>query len=321
MAGHRRLSLDVGQFSDVGRQRSHNEDWLGLFQPTDEQRIDSKGSLFVVADGMGGHQSGEMASRIAVDRAIRAYVDDPASDVGASLRRAIETANRALVTGSPGRGGSSQKRDWGTTMVAAVIHGDELWVANVGDSRAYLLRDGRLRQLSHDHSLAAGVGGGQIRGIGRHVITRALGRKPEVEVDLFAPVGLRDGDRLLLCSDGLSGPVAEEEIGAIAGRFPVQRAVERLVRAANEKGGADNISAILVEVVAGRPVSRRQALQEFAETWLRPAVWQNALHAFARSLPRGAESLRSPLVILLAALAALLLIGLGVVVGLNLFGR
>lgn len=320
MATHRRLSLDVGQFSDTGRQRAHNEDWLGLFQPVDAGCLEAKGSLFVVADGMGGHQSGELASRIAVDQAIRAYSQDPALDVGAGLRRAIEAANRALTARPPEGAGSLANRDWGTTMVAAVIRGEELWVANVGDSRAYLLRDGRLRQISQDHALLAGLNGGRGGGFGRHVITRALGRKPEVEVDLFAPLNLRAGDRLLLCSDGLSGPVPEEQIIAIASRFPVQKAVERLVWAANEKGGADNISAILVEVAAGRPASRGRAIQEFAETWLRPQVWRNAVDTFARSLPQGAGSLRSPLLMVLAALAALLLIGLGVVVGLNLFG-
>lgn len=315
-----RLSLNVGQFSDPGRQRSRNEDWLGTFQPVDEGRLASKGSLFVVADGMGGHQSGELASRIAVDQAIRTYVDDSTSDVGVSLGRAIEAANQALMVRPSNRAESSANRDWGTTMVAAVIRGDGLWVANVGDSRAYLLRDGRLRQISRDHALSAGADGGQGDWVGRHVITRALGRRAEIKVDLFAPLSLRDGDRLLLCTDGLSGPVPDEEIGAIASRFPVQKAVERLVRAANEGGGADNISVILVEVAAGRPISGWSVAQDLAESWLRPAVWRNAVATFAKSLPQGTEGARSPLFIVLAALAALLLIGLGVVVGLNLFG-
>lgn len=101
MFPHRRFSLQVGQFSDTGRQRAHNEDWLGLFQPVDEGRLEAKGSLFVVADGMGGHQSGELASCIAVDQAIRAYSQDPSLDVGAGLRRAIEAANRALTARPP----------------------------------------------------------------------------------------------------------------------------------------------------------------------------------------------------------------------------
>ena len=286
------LRLDIGQFSHAGRKRSHNEDWLGAFQPEDPARLAHKGRLFLVADGMGGHRGGELASRRAVDRAIRAYVDDPDADPGQSLRRAITEANAALHAQTAGEEGRER---WGTTLVAAVVRGDELWIANVGDSRAYLLRDGQLRQLSRDHSLAAeiGVSAGE-NWIGRHVITRALGRKPEVEVDVFAPLRLRVGDRILLCSDGLTTPLSDDEIGAIAGRGAPQAAAEALVQAANERGGPDNISVILI-AVTGREKG-------------------------ASSLLTG-KGLRWPILLAMALLFALAVVGLGFVLGLLIFHK
>jgi serine/threonine protein phosphatase PrpC len=313
------LELSVGQFSHPGRQRPNNEDWLGKFQPDDAQRLDRKGSLFLVADGMGGHQSGELASRRAVDQVIRAYVDDQGTDVGASLRQAIESANAALCAGAQdgneqaaGRQGGP-RRDWGTTLVAAVVRHDELWIANVGDSRAYLLRDGTLRQLSRDHVLfPEGDGAPAGAWIGRHTITRALGRRPDVEVDLFPPLKLRSGDRLLLCSDGLTTPLADEEIRDIAGRYPAQRTAEALVQAANEQGGPDNISVILIDISSRERVSAWHTCKDVLVTFASPGIWQ-------RMIPRGEQGFRSPVFIAIILLAALVLIGLGFFLGLIIF--
>ncbi len=360
----RALKLSVGQFSHPGRQRSNNEDWLGTFQPVDADRLEQLGSLFVVADGMGGHQSGELASRFAVDQVIRTYVDDLASDVGASLRRSIETANSALYAESDRRREQPAGRGWGTTLVAAVVRGDEVWIANVGDSRAYLLRSGRLCQLSEDHVLFPsgmpdGVlaaeshalrdpfgegnppgycspGGGGI--VGRHVITRALGRKPAVEVDVFPPRKLMVGDRVLLCSDGLTTPLTDGEIGQIAARHSPQEAAEALVRAANDRGGPDNVSVILFEVLEGEFAPARGVLQGptphksllgkggFAATassalqdiWLTltaPRFWRKVLESLERSLPGGKQQSRTLLLIVLIVLMLLTLVGLGFILG------
>jgi serine/threonine protein phosphatase PrpC len=303
---HPTLQLSVGQFSHPGRKRSNNEDWLGKFQPDDAQRLARKGSLFVVADGMGGHQSGELASRRAVDQVIRSYVEDEAAEVAASLRQAIEAANAALCAEAQRGDGRGAGRDWGTTLVAAVVRYDELWIANVGDSRAYLLRDGKLRQLSRDHTvLGQGEGLPAGAGIGRHAITRALGRRPDVEVDLFPPLKLRDGDRVLLCSDGLTTPLSDDEIGDVAGRYPAQRGAEALVQAANERGGPDNVSAILIEVSGGQERAAPHGVQDAWERVRTSETWQ--------------ERLRSPVFIALLVLAALALIGLGFALGLILF--
>ena len=299
------LQLEIGQFSHPGRKRPHNEDWLGTFQPEDPVRLSRKGRLFLVADGMGGHRSGELASRHAVDSIIRTYVDDPTADPGRSLRRAIERANAALYAQTAGEEGRDR---WGTTVVAAVIRGEDLWIANVGDSRAYLLRDGQLHQLSRDHSLAAEVGiPDKENWVGRHVITRALGLKPEVEVDLFAPLKLRIGDRVLLCSDGLTTPLGDDEIRAIAGRGAPQAAAEALIQAANRRGGPDNISVILI-AVTGREKSRADDLTSLL---FHPASWQ----ALAADLWNKGGSRRA-LLIAAVLLLALAVIVLGFIVGL-----
>jgi serine/threonine protein phosphatase PrpC len=303
---HPMLQLSVGQFSHPGRKRPNNEDWLGKFQPDDVQRLARKGSLFVVADGMGGHQSGELASRRAVDQVIRSYVEDRAAEVAASLRQAIEAANAALCAETQHGDGRGAGRDWGTTLVAAVVRYDELWIANVGDSRAYLLRDGKLRQLSRDHTLL-GQGDGLPAGggIGRHAITRALGRRPDVEVDLFPPLKLKDGDRVLLCSDGLTTPLSNDEIGDVASRYPVQRGAEALVALANERGGPDNVSVILIDVSGRQESAAPHSLKDVWETVSAAETWQ--------------QRLRSPVFIAILLLAALALIGLGFVLGLILF--
>jgi serine/threonine protein phosphatase PrpC len=240
------LLLEVGQHSDRGQKRANNEDWLGAFQPTSSAELLARGSLFLVADGMGGHQSGELASRRAVDQVIRHFAHDSTRDAAACLRNAVESANEVLVReagdGPPGT-------RWGTTLVAALVRGNELWIANVGDSRAYLLRNDRLRQISVDHTLGGERGAALGENwVGRHVVTRALGTRPHVEVDVHGPLVLGRPDRVVLCTDGLTGTLTDQEIGAIAGGFAPQEAATRLVHAANQKGAADNVSAIVIQV-------------------------------------------------------------------------
>ncbi|MEJ2209999.1 MAG: SpoIIE family protein phosphatase, partial [Anaerolineae bacterium] len=234
----------------------------------------------------------------AVDHVIRVYFDDPDPDVAASLERAIQAANAALYAAAadgPERGRG------GTTLVAAVIQergSARRGVANVGDSRAYLLRGRELRQISRDHSWAAALQGAPAQGAARHVVTRALGLRPEVKVDLFAHK-LRAGDRILLCTDGLTGPLPDAEIGAIARRRQPQEAARRLVEAANEQGGPDNVSVILVQV-AGQPSAGAGAWRAAVER-----VWPSGVPAAA--------------LIALAVLAMILLMGLGFVLGRLLF--
>jgi serine/threonine protein phosphatase PrpC len=305
------LRLGIGQFSHPGRQRANNEDWLGMFQPDDPGRLARKGCLFLVADGMGGHQSGELASRQVVDQVIRGYVDDPEPEVAASLRQAIEAANASLYARSARLEGRPRS---GSTLVAAVVRGTELWIANVGDSRAYLLRGGELRQLTRDHALFPSAGNHipAEEPPGRHIITRALGTKPSVEVDVFPPLTLRIGDRLILCSDGLTAPLSDAEILRVVADLGLQKSAEALVQAANDRGGPDNVSVIVIQV-GGHMQGRAFAPSFRVETW--GAMFEKLL----RLLPGGDQGVRSPLFLVTILLGVLALVGLGFMLGLILF--
>jgi PPM family protein phosphatase len=227
--------VEAAQRTDTGRQREANEDALFARAP-----------VFAVADGMGGAQAGEVASRIAVD----AFEPDREEGLGPEeyLRRTIRRANRDIYEHAQQ---DTSRSGMGTTLTAALISGDDVSFGHVGDSRAYLFRDGELTQLSHDHSLVE-----ELRRQGkltveqanehpqRSVITRALGPEPDVEVDTMTVRG-RDDDVFLLCSDGLTTMLPDEDIAAILARSEdLDTATRRLVRAANDRGGKDNITVV-----------------------------------------------------------------------------
>ncbi len=247
----RQLRLDVAQLTDVGRKRPHNEDNMAYVIPKDEQVMARKGAFFIVADGMGGHAAGEVASEIAVDTVSSTYYQDEGDDIPLSLMNAIKRANALIHQ----RAAENMLRSgMGTTCVSAVLRGNIAYVANVGDSRAYLVRRGQSRQISQDHSwveeqVRAGLlTKDQARSHAqRNVITRSLGTQAEVEVDVFSEK-LEVGDTLVLCSDGLSGSINEEDLRAIINKYMPQESVYHLVERANENGGPDNITAIVVHV-------------------------------------------------------------------------
>ena len=237
--------LTVGQHTDIGRQRKNNEDSLLAIVPEDSAVLAKKGALFVVSDGLGGHNNGEVASNLAVRTINEKYYEDTQESIPDALRFAIKQANAAIHQAGNGMG---------TTCVVAVLQGDTVYIANVGDSRAYLVRAGQLRQLSRDHSFVADeLRAGLItKEQARHhpqlnVITRCLGTEDDVEVDTFAePV--QEGDHLLLCTDGLTNLVDEEELVKIVHDFQPAQSVAQLINRANEEGGPDNITAIVVQV-------------------------------------------------------------------------
>jgi Serine/threonine protein phosphatase len=248
----RQLRLDVAQLTDVGRKRPHNEDNMAYVIPKDSQVMARKGALFIVADGMGGHAAGEVASEIAVDTVSNAYYQDDNDDIPLSLMNAIKRAN-ALIHQRAAE--NMMRSGMGTTCVAAVIRGSIAYIANVGDSRAYLVRNGLSRQISQDHSwveeqVRAGLlTKDQARSHAqRNVITRCLGTQSEVEVDVF-PEPLQEGDTFVLCSDGLSGPVPEDDLRAIINQYMPSESVYHLVERANANGGPDNITAIVVRAL------------------------------------------------------------------------
>lgn len=276
------ISLRAEGMKDRGRVREINEDevFVKVVQATGEEPV----GLFIVCDGIGGHAGGEFASEWAV-KTIREELQDLfeapdrrktvklepeeieaiAAGRGAAtrkldetmmedrLRRAIQRANE--VVRSIARAKPQEAGDTGTTVTMAVVKGDEAYIANVGDSRTYLLREGQLKPITQDHSVVASlVKAGMIRPEElythpqRNLIYRSLGEKPEVEVDTFR-LGLQPGDRLLLCSDGLWEMVRDPQLTVIMDKAPSPKeACKRLIDAANANGGEDNISAVVVWV-------------------------------------------------------------------------
>ncbi len=225
--------------TDVGRQRSANEDDFVLAPP-----------FFAVADGMGGAKAGEVASAMATE--VFEGERDSGEPAEVQLARILREANRRIYDLALA---DESHRGMGTTLTAAKVTDDDISLGHVGDSRAYRMRDGELEQLTKDHSLVAELErSGQITAEAaehhpqRSIITRALGPEPEVEVDTYT-LAVRDGDLFLLCSDGLTSMISDEEIGSILrSGESLDAAADALVRAANQSGGKDNITVVLFRV-------------------------------------------------------------------------
>jgi serine/threonine protein phosphatase PrpC len=251
--------LLAGAATDTGRVRDHNEDEVSIAE-LDSAQVTSRGFLIAVADGMGGHERGEVASKLAVEALFASFYgeDGTASSDGetvassqlvAALQQGFKSANERIIEEAVnGEGGGTM----GTTMVAAAIIGDHLTVANVGDSRAYLVRAETAQQITKDHSLVAEqVAGGVMTAEEartsnyRNIITRALGHRPKVEVDIFEITLLPD-DRIVLCSDGVHGSVEPEEVADLVLHQPPAEASQALVDLAMAHGSTDNVTAAVI---------------------------------------------------------------------------
>jgi len=244
-----RMRLDIGFGTHQGRRRETNQDTVGVFERRGLFRRGIESPLLVVADGMGGHRGGAVASHIAVQAAGRAYQrasrSTPLDEV---LVTAVMVANQAVrekAARTPSLGGM------GTTIVAAMIDGDSVHVANVGDSRAYIVHGGEIVQITDDHSLVAEqVRAGALTkeqaavAVGRNVITRALGRQEALEVDIFS-VDWQPQDALVLCTDGLWGQVSDKQILTVVQEMEAQAAVEQLARLALRSHAPDNLGVII----------------------------------------------------------------------------
>lgn len=220
-----------------GKRREVNQDAYGV-------RQFGEATLLVVCDGMGGHAAGEVASARAVEAIFESF--DPAAPPAEALRAAFVSANARVYAEGHGV--------MGTTGVAALLVANQLFVANVGDSRAYLVREEQIRQISRDHSFVSDqVAAGLITpeearaSLIRNIITRALGHSAQVEVDVFVHP-LQAGDTVVLSTDGLHGLVSDEEIAAIASLQPPDQAAQQLVERANELGGIDNITVVIAQI-------------------------------------------------------------------------
>lgn len=233
--------------TDVGRVRESNQDYVY----TSESPVGNLPNLFIVADGMGGHNAGDFASKYTVEQIVEYIEKAPMTSPVDLIRGAVTKANARLMAQAQS---DSSLSGMGTTVVIATITGDCMYVANVGDSRLYLLRE-ELRQITRDHSLVQEmVRMGEMDAAeakfhpDKNIITRAVGAYEELEIDFFEE-HIQPGDTILMCTDGLSNMVDELDIRQIieTGRDVVEK-VQHLVEAANRGGGKDNITALIIEI-------------------------------------------------------------------------
>lgn len=265
-------ALEIAERTDTGRKRDHNEDCVGS---------DISRGIAVLADGMGGHNAGEVASGLAIESVLRDLpgcldslgtedeTDEAWSPESLATRAVIEESNRSIHAAASE---NPQYQGMGTTLVVVLFHDDQLTIAHVGDSRVYRLREGRLEQLTRDHTLLQELVDRGFytpeearQSLNRNIVTRALGVEAEIKVELQEDIAL-PGDLYLLCSDGLNDMLDDETIRLTLEEFGanLDRAAERLIELANEHGGADNISVVLVRVVKSFS-SRRSWFRRFVD--------------------------------------------------------
>lgn len=247
-----RLIVRAALRTDVGKVRSENQDFGTLTSEQEERRSQPGGRLLVVADGMGGHRGGEIASRIAVRTVVAFYTANSDENRSDALARAFREANKTIIEESVA---DSTLFGMGTTCTALAIHRGLAYVAHVGDSRAYQVRDGNIVQVTHDHSIV----GEMVRsGIltdedarnhpKRNVITKSLGAQDEIATDLPEALPLVPGDSFVLCSDGLTAYATDADIAAAVTSGSPAEACKKLVKLANDSGGRDNVTVLIVTV-------------------------------------------------------------------------
>jgi serine/threonine protein phosphatase PrpC len=245
------LDVDFAHLSDRGKVRDNNEDYVGHCRPATLEEGRSHGWLFVLADGVGGHDRGEVASRAAVEHMLEAFPKAPAGEPPAALlTRLIRDANVHVyeLAKKTGAGGSSMS----TTVVACALRFDRAAVAHAGDSRCYLVRQGEARQLTRDHTVAQDQAALGIRSAGeaatRHVLSRSLGSDLFLNVDVTEHQLLPD-DVLVLCCDGVHNALSPVDIATMASPGAnLENAARRIVSLANERDGSDNISVQLIRI-------------------------------------------------------------------------
>ena len=256
MADNHRLTVNTGAKSDQGLERSDNQDRMLRFSSP-------FGEVFLVSDGMGGYSGGATAAEMVADGFLR-HLNSLSHDepIDAAIRTAAEKTNREILRLS--RGKHAETAGMGATLALAIVSGDALVVAHVGDSRAYLYRDRELRQLTRDHTQGRdNVEAGLLSEdeafdhLSSSVLTRAFGHSDPLEPEVALPMKLEPGDQILLCSDGLSGYVQNKAIAEVFVRgLEPQQTADCLVQLANITGGADNVT---VQIIAAGPVNRGPA--------------------------------------------------------------
>lgn len=249
--------------TDVGMRRATNQDSMGAMVAETKSVWENYGHFFVVADGMGAHAAGELASQLAVELIPHHYRKQQGQPPAESLHKSIAEANAEIFR----RGQANiEFRSMGTTCSVLLLLPEGAVAGHVGDSRVYQLRGEQLHQITFDHSLvwemqAAGEVTDETARSGvipKNVITRSLGPNANVQIDLEGPFPVRKGDRFLLCSDGLSGQVTDEEIGTLIRVLDPTNAAKILIDLSNLRGGPDNITAIVIEVASNEIATANQ---------------------------------------------------------------
>lgn len=251
--------LTVASLTDLGMRRTNNQDNFCVSLAQNAEQWSKRGHLLIVADGMGAHAAGELASKLAVDQIPLLLSKFRDSTPPERLKRAIVETNAEIHR----KGQANEEfHHMGTTCSTLTLSPDGALAAHVGDSRVYRFRNNRLEQLTFDHSLvwemrAAGslTNKDDLSKIPKNVITRSLGPYPEVQVDLEGPFPVLPGDSYLLCSDGLTGQVSDEEIGAVLAVLPPAEAARFLIDLANLRGGPDNTTIIIARINSALPNS------------------------------------------------------------------
>jgi protein phosphatase len=249
------MNVEFTQVSDRGKVREGNEDYIGHFEPTAPEEARSRGWLFAVADGVGGHDLGEVASRTAIESVLAGFREaSPGEAHSALMTRLVRDANARVVHAA--HDSSAGSSNMATTIVACALRYDRATVAHVGDSRCYLVRRGQAAILTRDHTVASEhvrlglLSASEAASADtRHLLSRSLGSALMVNVDTAEHQVFAD-DVLLLCSDGLHGSVTPSEIAALVGGSgaDLTRAAQRLVDIANQRDGSDNISLQIIRV-------------------------------------------------------------------------
>jgi protein phosphatase len=248
-----RPGVEVSAESDLGCLRENNEDCFGYWEPEEEQKFVAKGRLAIVADGMGGYEGGQEASRLAVDAAIACYRDFPGDDPQAALFASLQAGHERIREHGMAH---PQLQGMGTTCTALVVARGSLYFAHVGDTRLYLIRGGRISQLTRDHSYVGRlVESGVIsreeaeNHPQRNILTAAMGTTTDLVMDSPGhPEPLQPGDVLMLCSDGLWGQVRDPEILHAVDNKEPEQAVRDLIQLARERGGPDNITVQILRL-------------------------------------------------------------------------
>jgi serine/threonine protein phosphatase PrpC len=241
----------VAAKTDLGRVRENNEDKFEFYVPDDEVTLASRGQVFVVCDGMGGHAAGQIASELSCKTFIDVYLNHPAADVKDALVEAVQAANRYVFLVSRS---VAARKGMGTTMTAMVLLQNKAYFAQVGDSRAYRLRGDELTQITEDHTymhemIRMGVLTPEQAAVHpqKHVITRAIGIDEQVQCDVYE-FEIHEGDTYFLCSDGVLNHVEDDQIQQILTSNGPAAAAWKMVGAALLGGGSDNTTAIVVKV-------------------------------------------------------------------------